>query len=60
MGEADAFTSRSPYSSGSQPVGLDLFRGQLTLSWGRLRPLEDTDIYIMIYNSSKITVIKLQ
>ncbi|KAK1331483.1 hypothetical protein QTO34_009440 [Cnephaeus nilssonii] len=33
------------YSSGSQPLG-------------RLRPSEDTDIYIMIHNSSKIIVMK--
>jgi len=31
---------------------------QMTLSQGNVRPSENTDIYIMIHNSSKITVMK--
>ena len=46
----------SPYSSGSQPGGHEPFGGQMTFHRGRLRPSENTDIYIMIHDSSKITV----
>jgi hypothetical protein len=45
-------------SSGSQPVGHDPTLVQWPLHRSYLRPSENTDIFIMIHNSSKITVMK--
>jgi hypothetical protein len=44
----------SLWASGSQLVGHSAFHG------GHLRPPEDTDTYIIIHNSSKVTVRKWQ
>lgn len=45
------------YNSGSQPVDLDPFWGvEQLFHMGPLRPLENTDIYIPIHSSGKITV----
>jgi hypothetical protein len=43
------------YSGGAQLVGSKAFGVQWTFHRG-LRPSENTDVYIMIHNSSKITV----
>ncbi|KAL6055736.1 hypothetical protein STEG23_006036 [Scotinomys teguina] len=42
----------------SQPGGHDPFRGQRTLSKLSLKTIGNTDIYIVIHNSRKITVMK--
>jgi hypothetical protein len=38
-------------------VGMTPLDGQMTFHGGHLRPSENTDIYITIHNSSKITVL---
>lgn len=53
--EVQEFQSRS-----SQPVGHDSFGVGATLSRGHLRPLENTNAYIMVHKSSEITVKKQQ
>lgn len=45
-------------SIGSQPVGLDLLRGQAALHRGHPRSLENTEIYIAIHNRGKTTAMK--
>jgi hypothetical protein len=39
-------------------LGVDLFEDQTTFQRGSLSPLENTYIYIVTHNSSKITVKK--
>ena len=45
----------SLYGSGSQPVAPFPVGVEQPFQRGHLRPLENTDIYIMIHNSSKIS-----
>lgn len=47
----------APFESGHAPPGIE---GAFDNSWGYPRPLENTEIYITIHTSSKITVIKWQ
>jgi hypothetical protein len=50
---------RTLFSSGSQPVGHDPWGGvKQSFHRGHLRPRENTDIYIMVHNSSETAVIK--
>ena len=42
------------YNNCSQPVGLNPLGLRQPIHKGRLRPLCNTDVYIMIHNSSKI------
>lgn len=51
-GGAQALTWKT--FGGSQSVGCNPSRDQITLSLGHLRPSENTDIYLMIHNSSRL------
>lgn len=46
-----------PYIKSYHSVGLNPFRGCTILYRGHLRPIEKTDIYVMLYESGKITVV---
>lgn len=51
--------SPNSWHSGSPPMGRDLFGSlTMTLSQGSLSPSENTDVSIMIRNSSKVTVME--
>lgn len=53
--EADRMEELEPrfLTCGPWPLGFEM-----TFSQGHLRPLEDTDIYIMIHSSGKIIVMR--
>lgn len=55
-------SSQTLWIGGSQPVSGDQFGGgaEPPFQRGHPRPSENTDIYVMIYNSNKIILMKYQ